>query len=499
MTWFRTRDYITVVTCGAGRDRAPESDSEWAHAAGLSPDGASGPTVVAEVDDPRDRSTHELLFEFDEPVRLVAWRDLSGAYAAVSLTAGTAVLAFITGMSHLSQATLVLEGPLAPYLPPGFAAVQRILGVVIGFALGGVAVGLQRQFRLAWYGALVTLPLALLQGLASGQTTDIPLVILPLVALPIVVATRSEFDRTIDLSPIQIASLAALAGVQAYGTLGAFVLREQYNGIETLTDAFYYIVVTGTTVGYGDATPATQEAKLFTLSVLITSAAVFGAALGSLVVPLIEKQMASALGRMAPSELAMLEDHVIVLGYGPLTEPLLAELVAETDVVVVTDDEDEAADLRESDAQVLTADPADEESLRAAGIENAMGAVAATDDDAHDALAILTAKRINPALRVVAAAYDQNNADKLTDAGADSVLTPDVIGGYLIGQSVLGDTDFAGFPDRLFGAGEGSDAGTAADAGPEGGDDETRKSTEDADANGRSDSGANADADDDPT
>jgi len=397
------------------------------------------------------------LFEYEERVRLVHWRRFSGAYAAVVLVAAVATVSFLTGMSHLSEATLELAGPIAPYLPPGFGAIQRVLGIVTGFTNAAVAVGLQRRNRLAWYGAILTLPLAVVQGLSTGQATDIPVVVLALVALPVVLANRGAFDRTIDLSPIQIASLAALAGVQAYGTLGAFVLREQYNGIETLTDAFYYIVVTGTTVGYGDATPATQEAKLFTLSVLITSAAVFGAALGSLVVPLIEKQMASALGRMAPSELAMLEDHVIVLGYGPLTEPLLAELVAETDVVVVTDDEDVVTELKDGPVEVLTGDPGDEETLRAAGMANASGAVVAGETDAEDAFVILTAKRINPELRVVAAAADASNADKLKNAGADSVITPEAIGGYLLGQSVLGEAEFVGFPDRLLVTDEGTE------------------------------------------
>ena len=77
------------------------------------------------------------------------------------------------------------------------------------------------------------------------------------VAVPMLVRNRGTFDRSLDLSPFQLAALAAFVGVQVYGTLGAYVLREEYAGVETLTDAFYYIVVTGTTVGYGDIAPQT--------------------------------------------------------------------------------------------------------------------------------------------------------------------------------------------------------------------------------------------------
>ena len=204
-------------------------------------------------------------------------------------------------------------------------------------------------------------------------------------------------------------------------------MRENFVGVETVTDAFYYIVVTGTTVGYGDATPTTQVTKLFTLSVIVLGTGAFTVATGSLIVPALESRISSAFGTMTASELTLLD-----------------ELATTADVVVVTPDADAASTLGERDVSVLTADPTDEGPLLDARIDAARGVVVATADDARDALAVVAARALNPEVNIVAAATDQRHVDKLEAVGADAVISPAVIGGRLLGRSVLGEEDALG-------------------------------------------------------
>lgn len=378
----------------------------------------------------------EELFEHADRVRFIHWEEFSGARTTVLLIASLAVLSFIAGLSALSQETLQVTGPFAIFIPDPETLV-RLYGVLFAFLLGGLTFGLHRRIRVAWYGAMVAIPLLAGLPLITASATDVPLLAMALVTYPMLVRNRDVFDRSMDLSPFQLAALGAFFGAQVYGTIGAFVLREEYIGIETPTDAFYYIIVTGTTVGYGDATPDTQLTKLFTLSVIVLTTGAFTVATGSLLIPAIESRISSAFGNMTASELRLLEDHIIVLGHDELTEPLLDELRESADVVVVTPDTDAVSALRDEDVNVLTADPTDKESLVDAGIRRAAGVVVATAEDAQNVLGVLAARQVNPDIRIVAAAHDRIHVEKLEDVGANEVISPTIIGGQILGQSVL--------------------------------------------------------------
>ena len=395
--------------------------------------------MSGDTPDTPEQSALETLFYHTDSVRFVHWGQLSGAKPTVLLTGLIAVLSFVTGLSNLSQTTLVLNGPLAAVFP-GAGAYVRFAGVLFAFVLGVIVVFLRRRKRLAWYGAVVALPLLALLPLATLSTTDIPLLVLVVVAVPLLVWNRDRFDQSLELSSLQIAALLSIVGVVAYGTVGSYALRADIPGIESLSDAVYFVVVTIATVGYGDIAPTTPEARWFSLTVILLGTGAFTAAIGALVVPAIESRMAAAFGNMTASELKLLEDHVLVLGYGDITESLLEELPDEVDVVVVTPDPDVVSRLKDEGVNVLTDDPTDEDALLDARVDSARGVVVATRDDARDVLAVLTARQTNPEVRIVAAANHAKHVDKLQQVGADEVISPMTIGGRLLGRSVLDES-----------------------------------------------------------
>ena len=388
--------------------------------------------------DTQTEAALEELFYPDKKIPFIDWEQFSGARPTVVLTGIITLLAFVTGLSNLSQTTIALNGPLVSVLPisVGFA---RFAGVLIAFLLGPVIVGLRRRKRLAWRVAVVALPVLAVLPLTTLQTTDIPLLLIILVTFPLLVRNRSGFDRSIDLSPLQIASLFSIVGVGLYGTMGAYGLRNQFLELETWGDAVYYVVVTIATVGYGDITPTTPAAKWFSLSIIVFGTSAFTVAVGALIGPAIESRMANAFGNMTASELTLLEDHILILGHGDLTESLLDTIPDDTAVAVVTPDAEVASALDTEGINVLTDDQTDEDVLRDAQIESADGVVVGSDDDARDVLAVLAAINVNPDVRIVAAANEEKHIGKLASVGADRVINSRTIGGQLLGKSVIED------------------------------------------------------------
>ena len=415
--------------------------------------GESEPRPVERVFYPADR------------IPFVEWREFSGAKPTVALVAAVTVLAFVTGLSNLSQPQLVVAGPLGWI--PGAAAFVRFFGVLLAFPLALVTFGLSRRRQVAWLAALGLVPLFALFPFFTGQTTEIPLFLLVLVTVPLLVANRDEFDTALALSSLQIASLTSILGVVLYGTVGAYGLREQFFELDGWGDAFYYVIVTIATVGYGDITPRTAEAELFSLSVILLGTGAFTVAVGALIGPAIESRMASAFGTMTASELALLEDHVVVLGYGDVTESFLDQVADGTDLVVVTTDTDAAARLSDAGIEVLTADPTDESALADARLDAARGVAVAGDDDATNVLAVLATRNVNPDVRIVAVANGDTHVDKLDAVGADEVIDLRSIGGQLLGATVL-DSESAedALPSLvdLLGTADSSDGATVTDS-----------------------------------
>jgi len=360
---------------------------------------------------------------------------------AVALTLAVAGLSVVVGILGIVDPTASF-GPVARLVPPAISQTAGFTGALTGFLMVMSAFGLRRGLRAAWYSTLVLLPVTAGQGLVQATPYSVPLVVLSVLAFPVLAAARQRFDARVSLTTSQLAAGGALFGVLAYGTIGTYALRGErgFGEVSTMLDAFYYTLVTASTVGYGDLTPTTQEARLFSLSVVVLGTASFAIALGALLGPALEARFASALGRMTQSDLESLDGHVVVAGYGDLTEPILTELAASgRQFLVLTSHDRDVSELRERDVDVLVAHPADDEALARAGVDRAKAVVAATNDDGEDALVVLTIRENFPDVRVVAAATEQENEAKLRRAGADTVISPAVIGGRLLARSALGD------------------------------------------------------------
>lgn len=376
--------------------------------------------------------------------RWSGWGTLS-LRLTVALATAVALLSVVTGIANISAQSVV--GPFAAFIPRSIQRTAGFTGALTGFLMIGSAYGLRRRLRAAWYSTVVLLPITALQGLLQSSPLSLPLIALSVLALPKVLYNRQRFDRTMELTTAQLGAGVAIVGAQIYGTVGTYALRDDFANVNTLVDAFYFTLVTASTVGYGDATPTSQVGRLFGMSVIVIGTASFAVALGTLLGPVIQARFAKALGRMSETDLELLDDHVLVLGYSDIVAAILDEDRSRDDLLIVTPDREVVQTLTDRGVDALTADPNDEESLREAGVERARRVIVATNEDAADALTILTVRQLNPDVEIRAVATNRENMRKLERAGATSVISPIVIaaqqlvdpGDGSLGTEIIGD------------------------------------------------------------
>ena len=77
----------------------------------------------------------------------------------------------------------------------------------------------------------------------------------------------------------------------------------------------------------------------------------------------------------------------------------------------------------------MVGEASDDDILEEAGVRRAKGLVAAVNSDAANVFVVLSARKINPSLHIVARASSDESAAKLEIAGADRTLSPYAVGG----------------------------------------------------------------------
>jgi Trk K+ transport system NAD-binding subunit len=182
-------------------------------------------------------------------------------------------------------------------------------------------------------------------------------------------------------------------------------------------DAYYYVLTTVTTVGYGDISPrdASSFAKVYATFVMVLGSMTLAVLYAMVTDFVIRERVRAALGGPGPA----LSKHVVVVGLGNVgyrTVDELARLGIETTAV---DRDPERALLNASleQASLVAGDGRLPATLSSARIEHATALVAATGDDAANLGAALTARRLAPTVRTVVRVFDGDFARKVEEGG----------------------------------------------------------------------------------
>lgn len=215
-------------------------------------------------------------------------------------------------------------------------------------------------------------------------------------------------------------------------------LRDQIDGHVSFSDVVYFTMVTITTVGYGDIVPVSTTARL--LDALIVTPArlvIWFLFLGTAYQLIIRQYMEGY--RMAKLH-AALHQHCIICGFGHTGQSTVKELLARgtpPDQIVVIDQQEERVRLAGAlGVAAFQGDAAQEEVLTDAAIHKAKAVIISAGRDDSNALMLLTARHLNPSVRIIVSAKQEENVKLLRQGGADAIVSPATFGGYILAAAV---------------------------------------------------------------
>ncbi len=193
----------------------------------------------------------------------------------------------------------------------------------------------------------------------------------------------------------------------------------------SFVDALYQTTTTITTVGFGEVRPFDSSAKIFSVVLMIVgvSAALF--TLGGAFQELVEGQLLRLGRRRMDRRIDRYSGHIVVCGYGRVGSRIARLLGASGGRVVVVDLLPQRCDdATQSGYLAVEGDSTEDDVLKLAGIENAETLVVCLASDADAISTVLSARVLNPKLRIVARANAESSEAKLARAGVDHVVNP---------------------------------------------------------------------------
>ena len=220
---------------------------------------------------------------------------------------------------------------------------------------------------------------------------------------------------------------AALLVISILGGVIGYVLVEDYN----LVDAMYMTVITISTVGFNEVEPLSSSGKVFATVYILFNIGIFAYIVSTITTYLFEGELQKVFKNIINTrEMKKLKNHVIVCGFGRHGSRACTELAkSRTPYVVIEKDAHLIETSKSMDLSAIVDDATLDDTLIEAGIQRARALITTLPHDADNVFITLTAKELNPAVKVISRASDRASEKKLVRAGADRVVLPDMLGG----------------------------------------------------------------------
>lgn len=235
-------------------------------------------------------------------------------------------------------------------------------------------------------------------------------------------------------------AVVAMCCVMVIGTVGYhFIGGSSY----TWLDCFYMTFVTVSTIGFSEIIDFSHHpaGRVFTMFIATAGIATLTFMLSVVTAFILEGDLNQKWRRKKMQKtIDELSDHYIICGVGRVGGNVAHEMAMTERQLVLIDSNRENIEGhlgKYSDQLYLVGDATDNDVLIAAGVERARGIFAVAHDDTINLVICLSARQLNPKLRIIARCHEMKNADKTRRAGADEIVSPDFTGGLRLVSAMV--------------------------------------------------------------
>jgi len=336
------------------------------------------------------------------------------------------------------------------------AFAEHLLGAHLGglsdFVIGGLlivtAFGLILRTRVAWWlavlGLITSLALRIMTE-SDGATHPLVMIYRGVLLLSLLLSRHHFSKRSLPAqTAMGIYILVMFLGCATMLTLrrGSHFEPEIHDSVTAL----YFVIMTVSTVGFGDITPVDSEARGFVLSMIVIGVLVIGSSVSVFLLPIIGSRLRLLLGNQ--EDFVNRTKHFVVIGTSSLARNTVQELEKRGQTVtIVLGEASEDSFYQKRD--VVVGDATDLEVLKNAGTEKARGVLALSQDDATNGFIVLGVNELDPTIPTVAALNDPKNQSRLERTQPSILLSLHVLGGQLLAMALTGERVDENFLDSV--------------------------------------------------
>jgi voltage-gated potassium channel len=224
----------------------------------------------------------------------------------------------------------------------------------------------------------------------------------------------------------------------------------------SLGESLYMAIVTVSTVGFGELPEIdhVRFARSVTVVIIVAGLGTVAFFQSSMTAAIVEGAIGHAWRRnRMKKKIEGLSGHVVVAGIGSTGRHVVEELIATETPFVVIERNHEHVDRLEIELgsrQILWVhgDATEDHTLIEAGIVRARGVIAALTNDRDNLFVTLSARALNSRARIVSKVVESEAIPKMTRAGADATVSPNIIGGRRMASELI-RPDVVEFIDQM--------------------------------------------------